>query len=66
MASPIGLLAKAERKLRAGKVTEALDLFEQIIDGHVPSVERLAAVAYLRRSERRQPRQARGRNPARG
>ena len=53
--SPASLLAKAERKLRAGKVTEALTLFEEIVDGYV----RLAALAYLRTSERKPPRRAR-------
>jgi len=31
-----GATRQAERKLRAGKVSEAMNLFEEIIDGHVP------------------------------
>ena len=50
MRSARALLAKAERKLRAGKVSEAMNLFEEIVDGHVPSLEQLAALAYLRSS----------------
>jgi hypothetical protein len=57
--SPASLLAKAERKLRAGKVSEAMNLFEEIVDGHVPSLEQLAALAYLRTSQRKPPRRVR-------
>ena len=57
--SPVALLAKAERKLRAGKVSEAMNLFEEIVESYVPSLERLAALAYLRTSERKPPRRAR-------
>jgi hypothetical protein len=56
--SPRSLLAKAERKLRAGKILEAVKLFEEIVDGHGPSLEQLAALAYLRGSERKPPRRA--------
>ena len=60
MRSPMALLAKAERKLRAGKVSEAMNLFEEIVDGgYIPSLERLAALAYLGTSERKPPRRAR-------
>jgi hypothetical protein len=59
MRSPRALLAKAERKLRAGKVSEAINLFEEIVDGYVPSLEQLAALAYLRSSKRKPPRRAR-------
>jgi hypothetical protein len=55
----MALLAKAERKLRAGKVSEAMNLFEEIVEGYVPSLEQLAALAYLRSMERRPPRRAR-------
>ena len=55
----MALLAKAERKLRAGKVSEAMNLFEEIVEGYVPSLERLAALAYLRTSERKPPKRAR-------
>ena len=56
MPSPIALLAKAERKLRAGRISEAMNLFEEIVNEHVPSLERLAALAYLRRNARKPPR----------
>jgi hypothetical protein len=56
--SAISLLARAERKLRARKLSEAWSLFEEIIDGHVPPLERLAALAYLRTSRRKPPRRA--------
>ena len=59
MKSAISLLAKAERKLRAGKLAEALKLFEEIVDEHVPSLERLALLAYLRTSQWKAPRRAR-------
>ena len=55
----MALLAKAERKLRAGKVSEAMNLFEEIVDGYMPSLERLAALAHLRTSERKPPRRGR-------
>jgi len=53
------LLAKAERRLKAGKVSEAMNLFEEIVRGYVPSLERLAALAYLRTAKRRPPKRAR-------
>ena len=55
----MALLAKAERKLRAGKVSEAMNLFEEIVEGYVPSLEHLAALAYLRTTQRKPPRRAR-------
>jgi hypothetical protein len=36
-----------------------MNLFEEIVDGHVPSLEQLAALAYLRTSGRKPPRRAR-------
>ena len=60
MRSPTALLAKAERKLRAGKVSEAMNLFEEIVEGYVQSLEQLAALAYLRSMDRRPPRRVRG------
>ena len=60
MRSPRALLAKAERKLRAGNVSEAMNLFEEIVDGYVPSLEQLSALAYLRSMHRRPARRARG------
>ena len=42
------LLKTAESKLRQGNVCEALKLFRAIVDGYPPSLERLAALSYLR------------------
>jgi|KBSMisStandDraft_5_1062788.scaffolds.fasta_scaffold2151344_2 hypothetical protein len=53
----MALLAKAERKLRTGNVSEAMNLFEEIVEGYVPSLEQLAALAYLRTIGRRPPHQ---------
>jgi hypothetical protein len=54
------LLAVAELKLRQGKVCDAMQLFEEIIDVRAPSLERLAALSYLRSAERKPPRRVRG------
>ena len=51
--TPAALRAKAERKLRAGKVSEAMNLFGEIVDGYVPSLEQLGALAYWRTVSRR-------------
>lgn len=42
------LLKAAESKLRQGDVCEAVELFRTIVDRYPLSLERLAAVSYLR------------------
>ncbi|HUQ52558.1 MAG TPA: hypothetical protein VM692_10075 [Gammaproteobacteria bacterium] len=42
------LLKTAERKLREGNVCDAVRLFRAIVHRYPPSLERLAAVSYLR------------------
>jgi len=42
------LLKTAERKLREGNVCEAVQLFRVIVNRHPASLERLAALSYLR------------------
>ena len=42
------LLMTAEGKLREGNVRDALKLFRVIVNRYPPSLERLAALSYLR------------------
>jgi hypothetical protein len=42
------LLTTAESKLREGNVRDALKLFRVIVNRYPPSLERLAALSYLR------------------
>ena len=42
------LLKAAESKLRKGNVCEAVELFRMIVNRYPVSLERLAALAYLR------------------
>ncbi len=42
------LLTTAESKLREGKVRDALKLLRRIVDRYPPSLERFAALSYLR------------------
>ena len=44
----VALLRTAELELRDGNVRDALKLFRAIVNRYPPSLERLAAVAYLR------------------
>jgi hypothetical protein len=47
------LLAVAEQKLRQGNLCDAMQLFEEIVDGHAPSLETLAALSYLKTAKRK-------------
>jgi len=42
------LLTAGENKLREGNVRAALEMFRRVVDRCPPSLERLAALAYLR------------------
>ena len=44
----LSLLVAGENKLREGNVRDALELFRTIVNRFPPSLERLAALAYLR------------------
>ena len=48
--APTGLwlLMAGEHKLRQGRVRDALELFRVIVSRYPPSLERLAALSYLR------------------
>jgi len=50
--APAGLrlLMAGEHKLREGNVHAALAMFRRIVDRCPPSLERLAALSYLRRA----------------
>ncbi len=44
----LSLLTAGENKLREGNVRAALEMFRRVVDRCPPSLERLAALAYLR------------------
>lgn len=46
--SGVALLTIAENKFREGHVREALRLFRVIVNRYPPSLERIAALSYLR------------------
>lgn len=46
--SSLALLRSGENKLRQGNVRDALKLFQAIVNRNLPSLERLAALSYLR------------------